>query len=61
MRAIFVDLDNDLDEIAVEVEMLGLALDTHKATKQTLAPHMFWLAIGGLASGIVRFTPGANA
>lgn len=60
MRAIFVDLDNEIKEIAAEVEMLGLALDTHQGTKQNLAPHMFWLAIGGLASGIEKVYSGCE-
>jgi archaellum component FlaC len=60
MRAIFVDLDNDIKEIAAEVEMLSLALDTHIATKQNLAPHMSWLAIGGLASGVEKVYSGCE-
>ncbi|MBB1249962.1 hypothetical protein [Rhizobium sp. G21] len=42
MQAIFVDLDNDIREIAAEAEMLGLALTTYKLTKNDLAPHMRW-------------------
>ncbi|WP_137154669.1 hypothetical protein [Rhizobium sp. FKL33] len=60
MRAIFVDLDNDIREIAAEAEMLGLALTTYKATKIELVPHMRWLAVSGLASGIEKLYSGCE-
>ncbi|MCV3765893.1 hypothetical protein [Rhizobium sp. TRM95796] len=60
MQAIFVDLDNDIREIAAEAEMLGLALTTYKLTKNDLAPHMRWLAVSGLASGIEKLYSGCE-
>jgi hypothetical protein len=60
MRAIFVDLENEIEEIAAEARLLAMALETHRANKQTLAPHMAWLEISGLASGIEKIYSGCE-
>jgi hypothetical protein len=60
MQAIFVDLDNELAELADEVEMLRLSLEAHEASKQTLPAHLLWLHVAGLASGIEKIYTGCE-
>lgn len=60
MRAIFVDLENELKEIAEEAAMLELALAAHQTMKPNLPVHMFWLQISGLASGVEKLYTGCE-
>ncbi|WP_250957039.1 hypothetical protein [Rhizobium sp. CG5] len=60
MQAIFIDLANELQELADEVEMLRLSAAEHEATKSTLTPQMAWLHIAGLASGIEKVYTGCE-
>lgn len=60
MRAIFVDLANELQELASEVAMLRLSVADHDASKQHLPAHMIWLHVAGLASGIEKIHSGCE-
>lgn len=60
MLAIFVDLENELQELAREVRLLQASIDEHISAKPLLTTHMAWLHIAGLASGIEKIYTGCE-
>jgi hypothetical protein len=60
MRGIFVDIENELSDIANEVAMLTEAVDVYRVESEQQSAAWKWLAVQGLASGVEKIYSGCE-
>ncbi|TCT05634.1 hypothetical protein [Aquabacter spiritensis] len=60
MRGIFVDIENELIDIAHEVEMLARGTEIYINQEEKAEPALAWLLVQGLASGVEKVYTGCE-
>ncbi|MDC7789793.1 hypothetical protein PQJ75_26840 [Rhodoplanes sp. TEM] len=60
MRGTFVDVENELEDIAREVALLTAGVDLVRRAPDGPDPAWSWLAVQGLASGVEKTTLAAS-
>lgn len=60
MLGIFVDIDNELADIAKEAKMLADSVDIYRNSASDAGPAWTWLAVQGLASGVEKIYTGCE-
>lgn len=60
MQGIFVDIENELIDIAAEADMLAGSIVIYDHPPADAKPAWPWLAIGGLASGVEKVYTGCE-
>jgi hypothetical protein len=60
MLGIFVDLENELSDIAKEVELLSLSLELYRSPPKDAPEAWHWITIQGFASGVEKVYSGCE-